>query len=148
QQGEQRSDSRQLERRREPLLEQRRYRPALAQRKPEITLYRAPDKACELHVEGLVEAEIRAQLRALLLGRVLADHEGHRIAGEVEQPEGDEGNDRHDDDRLQDAAKDEREQGVVPASTRSDAADNIVLHSDDAQSAPERQCAAVTDSTP
>jgi hypothetical protein len=68
------------------------------------------DEPPELDVERLVETELGPQLRALLLRRVLADHEVHRVAGEREQPEGDERDHRHHDERLQDAAKDEGEQ--------------------------------------
>ena len=109
-----------LERGRQPLLEQRRHRAPLAQRQAEIALHGVAGEARELHVERLVEPEVGAQPRPVFDGRVLADHERHRIAGEVEQPERDERHDRHDRGGLQDAAQDEGEHGssrrsVAPA---------------------------------
>ena len=102
---------RELERRRQPLLEQRRHRAALPQRQAELALHRVADEAPELHVERLVEAELGAQLRALLGRRVLPEHERDRVAGEVEQPERDERDHRHHEHGLQQAAEDEGEHG-------------------------------------
>ena len=110
-QREQRGGERQLERRRQPLLEQRGHRPALPQRQAEFALHGVADETAELHVRRLVEPELRAQPRAVLGRRVLPDHEADRVAGEVEQPERDERDHRHDGDGLQDAAEDEGEQG-------------------------------------
>ena len=100
---------RKLERRGHPLLQQRRDRPALAQRQTEIPLHRPTDEASELDVERLVQAEVSAQPRPIFLGCVLTDHEGDRVAGEIEQPEGDERNHRHDHDGLEDTTKNESE---------------------------------------
>ena len=108
---EQRGGNRQLERGRQALLEQRRHRTSLPQRPPEIAVRRVADEARELHGERLVEAELGAKPRLLLERRVLADHERDRVAGEVEQTERDERHDRHHGERLQDAAKDEGDQG-------------------------------------
>src|SRR5690242_14537437 len=63
----------------------------------------------ELHVVRLIEAEIGANLGLFLGRRILPDHEGHRVAGEIEQSERDEGDDRQNDRRLQDPAQDESE---------------------------------------
>jgi hypothetical protein len=70
-------------------------------------------------IKRLVEAEVGSQLRPLLLRRILADHERHRVAGEVEQSERDERDHRHDDEGLQEAAKDEREQEVPASALRN-----------------------------
>ncbi len=107
-----RGGRRELEGGGKPLLEQRRHRAALPQRPAEIALHRVADEPGELHDERLVEAELRAKARLVLDGRVLADHEVDRVAGEIEEPERDERDHRHDGGRLQHAAKDEGEHGV------------------------------------
>src|SRR5262249_25403476 len=126
--------------RRKALLEQRRDRAALPQRDPELALRRAPHEARELHVRRLIEPEVGPKLRALLGARLLSDHEGDWVAGKVEERERDERDDRHDDERLNDAAKNESEQRrkesgmpLVAACGRGP--------TDDAETPPERQCA-------
>jgi hypothetical protein len=47
-----------LDRRRQPLLEQRRHRPALPQRNAELALRRVADEARELHDRRLIEAKL------------------------------------------------------------------------------------------
>ncbi len=66
------------------------------------------DEVVELHVERLVEAELVGQADAIGGGGELAQHQLHRIADVLEQREGDERHHQHDDDRLQQAAKNER----------------------------------------
>ncbi len=68
----------------------------LPQRQTEFAMCGAIDEARELDVERLIEPEVGTQPRAVLLRRILTDHESHRIAGEVEQPEGDERHYRED----------------------------------------------------
>jgi hypothetical protein len=59
------------------------------------------------------QAEVAAQPGAILDRRVLPDHEGDRIAGEVEQTEGDERHHAHHGGGLQDAAENEGEQASL-----------------------------------
>ena len=106
---QQRRGGRELERRGQPLLDQRRDLARLAQRQAELALHRVAEELHELHVERPVEAELGAQPRALLQRRVLPDHELHRVAGEIEQAERDERDHRHHQRGLQDAAEDEGE---------------------------------------
>ena len=108
-QRQQRGRERQLQRRRQPLLDQRRDLAPLSQRLPEFPTRRVSYETRELNDERLVEPKLRAELRLFGSGRVLSDHEHDRVAGEVEQAERDERHHRHDDDRLQKAAEDERE---------------------------------------
>ena len=74
-------------------------------------MQRPDDEKAKLHVKGQIEAEIGAKPRAVFLRRVLSDHERHRVAGEIEKAERDERDDRHDGDRLEDAADDEGKHG-------------------------------------
>src|ERR1700693_5196149 len=110
-QRQERRGDRKLEGRRDALLEQRRNGPALAQRQAEFAVDGALDKASELDIEGPVETEVGAKLRAVFLRGVLTDHESYRIAREIEQTESDERHHRHDGEGLQDAAENESEHG-------------------------------------
>ena len=94
---EQRRDQRQLERRRQALGDQRRDLAPLPQAQARIALQRALDESGELDVERPVEAEQLGHARAVLVGRVLAEHEGDRIADVVEQRERDERHRQHHD---------------------------------------------------
>ena len=71
----------------------------------------ARDKTSELNIERLVETEIGAQPRPVLLRGVLTHHERHRVARKIEQSEGDERHHRHHGERLQNATEDEGEHG-------------------------------------
>ena len=74
---------------------------------------RRGDEGGELHREGLVEAEVGAQLRALLGRGVLPQQVGHRVADILEQHEGDEGHREHDHDGLEQAAQDEGQHAAM-----------------------------------
>ena len=80
---------------------------ALTQADAEIALRGVADEARELHREGLIQPQVLAQCGALFFGRVLAQQVGDRVADVLEQHEGDEGHRQHDDDGLDQAAKDE-----------------------------------------
>jgi hypothetical protein len=112
--GEQRRRRGELERGRQPLLDEDGNLARLAQRQAEFALHGVAEVFHELDVEGAVEPELGAQARALLDRRILPDHELHRVAGEVEEAEGDEGHDHHDQGGLQEAAKDEGEHEKAP----------------------------------
>ena len=96
-----------------PFPEQRRHGAPLSQREPEIPPHGVAGEPRELHVERLVETQIGAQAHAVFDRRILADHERHRIAREVEEAERDEGHDRHDRGGLHHAAKDEGKHGAA-----------------------------------
>ena len=64
---------------------------ALPQAQAELALHRVADEVRELHGERLVEAEVGAQLPALLRRGVLAEDVRDRVADVLEQHEGDEG---------------------------------------------------------
>ena len=100
-----------LEGRREPLGDERRDLSPLAQAEAELALHGVADEACELDREGALEAEIGAQLLALLRRRVLTQDVGDRIADVLEQHEGDERHRQHHEDGLDEAAKDEGKHG-------------------------------------
>jgi hypothetical protein len=105
----QRSGGSELERGGQALLQQRRHGPSLSQRAAEIALERVADEMRELHDRRLVEAQLGAELRFFFHRCVLPDHEDHRVAGEIEQPECNQRHDPHDRDGLEDATQDEGE---------------------------------------
>ncbi|KAG1244379.1 hypothetical protein G6F65_021838 [Rhizopus arrhizus] len=74
--------------------------PALAVRDTEIALHRITDEAGELHHEGIVQAELDTQLRALFRRGVLADHAGDRVAHIAEHGERDQRHRQHHQHRL------------------------------------------------
>ena len=77
----------------------------------------------ELHVERLVEPEfVRQPDRGLRGGRVLAEHQLHRVADVLEQRERDERDRQHHDERLQQAADDEGGHRRMSAADRAAAA--------------------------
>src|SRR6266851_546197 len=86
-------------------------RPGVLVGEAEIAMHGAPDEARELDEERIVETERLAQLVTILLRRVLSNHVVDRVADEVEQRKGDEGDRQHDGDRLQQATNDEGDHG-------------------------------------
>ena len=105
------ASKRQLERRRQPFGDQRRDLASLAQAEPELAAHGIGDEARELDRKRAVEAEVGTQLLALLRRRVLAEDVGDRIADVLEQHERDERHRQHDEDGLDESAKDEGEHG-------------------------------------
>ena len=66
----------------------------------------------------LVEAEVRAQLRALYRGRILTEQIGHRVADILKEHECDKRHREHHDHGLGKTAKDEGEHASVGARRR------------------------------
>jgi len=93
----------------EALPDQARDLRTLAQAQTEFALCRVNQEVPELHEEGLVQAQVDAQLPDLVGLGVLPEQEDDRVADVLEQHEGDEGHGNHDNHCLEQTAQNEGE---------------------------------------
>ena len=86
--------------RRETLREQVGYGPVVAVGLAKIALYCVTEEAAVLHMQWIIQAQPVTQFDTVLLGRVLRQQVGDRIAEEAEHQEGDGSYDEHNERRL------------------------------------------------
>ena len=114
---EQRRDEAQLQRGRQALRDQLGHRSVDGVGDPEPALRQIAHVAAELDDDRVVQPELLPQFGAFLQRGLLPDHLRHGVADIAEQRESDQRDRQHDDDRLQQPAKDERDHGAASLDT-------------------------------